>query len=213
MSILTRMAVQRHARFPLALAAVLFVVCAATLWAPPAGRTSWLLETTPGLVYVAVLALLYRRMPLSHFVYAGVFVHVLILVYGGMYTYAETPLGNWAKRVFHLARNDYDRIGHLALGALPVFTVREVLLRKTPLRRGGWLVFLCFSVVLAIAAFWELIEWWVALLAAPDVGVAFLGAQGDVWDTQWDMFLALVGAIVALSLFSGAHDRSMARVP
>ena len=204
---------REHARLPLALLAALAVVCVVTAWNPPAGRTSWLLETGPGLLYVAVLAALYRRMPLSHLVYAGVFVHVLILIYGGMYTYAETPLGNWAKRAFHLARNDYDRVGHFALGALPVFTIREVLLRKTPLRRGGWLVFLCLSVVLAVAAAWELVEWWVALLAAPDVGQAFLGTQGDEWDTQWDMFLALVGAGVALAALGRVHDRSMVRVP
>lgn len=204
---------RRHARFPLRLAALLAVVCIVTIWNPPAGRTSWLLEVSPGLVYAGVLAALYGRLPLSHLVYGGLFVHVLILIYGGMYTYAATPLGNWAKESFHLARNHYDRVGHLALGALPVFTIREILLRKTPLVRGGWLVFLSLSVVLAFAAFWELIEWWVALLTAPDVGQAFLGTQGDVWDTQWDMFLALVGAIVSLLGFSKAHDRSMSKVP
>jgi putative membrane protein len=202
-----------HARLPLALAGILLVVCLATIWNPPAGRTSWLLEVSPGLVYAAVLAAMYRSLPLSHLVYAGVFVHILILIYGGMYTYAETPLGNWAKETFHLSRNHYDRVGHWALGALPVLTIREVLIRKTPLQRGGWLVFLSLSVVLAFAAFWELLEWWVTLLAAPGVGQAFLGTQGDVWDAQWDMFLALVGAAVTLLLVSGVHDRSMNRVP
>lgn len=202
-----------HARLPFALAGLMALICIATLWSPPAGRTSWLLEVSPGLIYAAALAAVYRSLPLSHLVYAGVFVHILILIYGGMYTYAETPLGNWARDTFHLARNHYDRVGHFALGALPVFTIREILLRKTPLVRGRWLVFLCLSVVLAFAAFWELIEWCVALLAAPDVGQAFLGTQGDVWDTQWDMFLALVGAVVTLLLFSGVHDRSMSRVP
>src|ERR1044071_662878 len=197
--------VGRPARFPLALAALLGLICVATAWSPPAGRTSWLLEVPPGLIYVAALAATYRSLPLSHLVYAGVFVHVLILIYGGMYTYAETPLGNWAKATFHLSRNHYDRVGHFALGALPVLTIREILLRKTPLARGGWLVFLSLSVVLAFAAFWELIEWWVALLTAPDVGQAFLGTQGDVWDTQWDMFLALVGAAVTLLSFSRVH--------
>jgi putative membrane protein len=197
-------ALSDHARLPLALGGLLLVVCVATVWSPPAGRTSWLLEVSPGLLYAAALAATYRSLPLSHLVYAGVFVHVLILIYGGMYTYAETPLGNWAKDTFHLARNHYDRIGHWALGALPVLTIREILLRKTPLRRGGWLVFLSLSVVLAFAAFWELIEWWVE---------AFLGSQGDVWDAQWDMFLALVGAAVTLILLSGVHDRSMSHVP
>lgn len=206
-------ALTRHARLPLTLAGILFVICLATIWNPPAGRTSWFLEVSPGLLYAAVLAATYRSLPLSHLVYAGVFVHVLILIYGGMYTYAETPLGNWAKETFHFARNHYDRIGHWALGALPVLTIREILIRKTPLPRGGWLVFLSLSVVLAFAAFWELIEWWVALLTAPGVGQAFLGTQGDVWDTQWDMFLALVGAAVTLLSVSAIHDRSMSVVP
>jgi putative membrane protein len=146
-------------------------------------------------------------------VYTGVFIHLLILIYGGVYTYAETPLGNWAKESFDLSRNHYDRVGHLALGAFPCFTVREVLLRMTPLKRGGWLYFLIQSVVLAVAAFWELLEWWVTLLVASDTGQAFLGSQGDVWDAQWDMFLALVASMLAVAAFGKAHDRSMAKVP
>jgi putative membrane protein len=167
----------------------------------------------PGLALVAVLAALYPRLPLSHFAYACVFLHVLVLDYGGIYTYALTPLGNWAKEAFGLSRNHYDRVGHVALGVFPSFLAREILLRRTPLRRGGWLSFIVLSIVLAVAAFWELLEWWTALLVAPDVGEAFLGAQGDVWDAQWDMFLALAGAAVALPLLSRVQDRSMARVP
>jgi putative membrane protein len=204
---------ETHARRPLALLIVLALICVATLWAPPAGRTSWLLEVTPGLLMVLWLTLAYRRMPLSHWVYVGVFLHVLLLIYGGCYTYALTPLGNWAKEAFHLSRNHYDRIGHLALGVFPVFLAREVLLRKTPLVRGGWLSFLSVSVVFAFAALWELLEWWTTLVVAGDTGSAFLGSQGDVWDAQWDMFLALIGAIAALLLGSRAHDRSIARVP
>jgi putative membrane protein len=206
-------ALEGHARLPLVLLSVLAIVCAATLWAPPAGRTSWLLEVTPGLLMVLWLTLAYRRMPLSHWVYAGVFVHVLILIYGGCYTYALTPLGNWAKEAFHLTRNHYDRVGHVALGIFPVFLAREILLRKTPLVRGGWLSFLSVSVVFAFAAFWELLEWWTTLVVAGDTGTAFLGSQGDVWDAQWDMFLALLGAIASLLLGARAHDRSIARVP
>ena len=198
---------------PIALLGVLLLICAATLIAPPAGRTSWFLEVGPGLIGIGVLIAMYRRQPMSHWVYAGVFVHVLILIYGGYYTYALTPLGNWFKDEFALSRNHYDRVGHLALGVFPAFVIREVLLRATPLVRGGWLYFLVLSVVLAIAAFWELLEWWVTLLAASDVGQAFLGSQGDVWDAQWDMLLALIGAALALPLFGRAHDRSMARVP
>ena len=204
---------REHARLPLVLLLVLLLICAATLWAPPAGRTSWLLEVTPGLLMVLWLGLAYRRMPLSHWVYVGVFVHVLILIYGGCYTYALTPLGNWAKEAFHLSRNHYDRVGHVALGVFPVFLTREILLRKTPLVRGGWLSFLSVCVVFAFAAFWELLEWWTTLIVASDTGTAFLGSQGDVWDAQWDMFLALLGAIAALALFTRAQDRSIARVP
>jgi putative membrane protein len=189
------------------------VIVALASWDPPAGRTSIALEVGPGLLEIAVLAALYRRLPLSHWVYVGTFFHLLILIYGGMYTYAETPLGNWAKEAFHLSRNHYDRVGHLALGAFPCFIAREVLLRRTPLDRGGWLTFIVLSIVLAVAAFWELVEWWVAVLVAPDVGTAFLGSQGDPWDAQWDMLLALVGAAVALLLFRNPHDRSMAAVP
>lgn len=200
-------------RLPLVLLLILAAVCIATVIDPPAGRLSWLLEVGPGLAGVMVLIIVYRRFPMSRMVYVFVFIHMLVLIYGGYYTYAETPLGNWAKETFGFSRNHYDRIGHIALGVFPAFIVREVLLRKTPLQRGGWLYFLVVSVVLAVAAFWELLEWWVALIAASDVGEAFLGSQGDVWDAQWDMFLALIGAMVALPLLSRAHDRSMAKLP
>ncbi len=199
-------------RVPLALLVLLTVICVATVWGPPAGRFSWFLEVGPGLVGVAVLIGTYKRAKMSRIVYVFVFLHMLILIYGGIYTYAETPLGNWARDTFELSRNHYDRVGHLALGFFPSLIIREVLLRNTPLVRGGWLVFLVLSVVLAIGAFWELLEWWTTLVVASDVGDAFLGSQGDVWDAQWDMFLALVGAAIALALLSKVHDRSMAVV-
>jgi putative membrane protein len=206
-------ALKHHARLPLVLLAVALAICVATGFAPPAGRQNWALEVGPGLLGIAVLVGIYRRLPLSHLVYGCVFVHLLILIYGGFYTYAATPLGNWARDAFGLARNHYDRVGHLALGVFPAFTIREILLRCTPLVRGGWLYFLILCVVLAIAAFWELLEWWVTLIVAGDVGTAFLGSQGDVWDAQWDMFLALLGAAVVLPLFGRQHDRSMNLVP
>ena len=200
-------------RTPLVLLSIVVVVCIATVADPPAGRISWLLEVGPGLAGIIILIVLYRRFPMSHMVYMCVFIHIFILIYGGYYTYAETPLGNWAKEAFGFSRNHYDRIGHIALGVFPAFIIREVLLRKTPLQRGGWLYFIIISMVLAVAAFWELLEWWVALLAAPDVGAAFLGSQGDIWDAQWDMVLALVGAMVVLPIFSRWHDRSMDQLP
>jgi putative membrane protein len=202
-----------YARLPLVFLGLLLVISVVTLWNPPAGRLSWVLEVGPGLLMVAGLGALYPRFPMSHMVYVCVFVHVLILVYGGFYTYAMTPLGNWAKEAFDLSRNHYDRVGHLALGVFPSFIIREILLRRTPLVRGGWLYFLVLCVVLAIAAFWELLEWWVTLIVAEEAGQAFLGSQGDVWDAQWDMLLALVGAAIVLPLFGRVHDRSMARIP
>lgn len=199
-------------QLPWVLLALLVAVCVATVWNPPAGRLSWLLEVGPGLVGVAVMIFIRKRFVFSNWVYVCCFLHLLILIYGGYYTYALTPLGNWAREAFSLSRNHYDRVGHVALGVFPVFVVREVFMRVTPLRKGGWLTFVLLSVVLAVAAFWELLEWWVTLLVASDVGVAFLGSQGDPWDAQWDMLLALVGAAVVLPLFSRFHDRSMERV-
>jgi len=198
-------------RVPLLLLALLTPVLIYTLVTCRAGRLNWLLEVGPALGGFVALALTYRRLRLSNFVYVCVALHTLVLVYGGYYTYAATPLGNWARDHFHLARNHYDRVGHLALGFFPVFIIKEVLLRVTPLRRGGWLTFLVLSVVLAIAAFYELIEWWTTYLVASDVGQAFLGSQGDPWDTQWDMFLGLVGAVLGLLTLGRVHDRSMNR--
>ncbi len=204
---------RRHARLPATLLTLLVVICLLTVWAPPAGRTSWALEVGPGLIEVGILLATYRRLPLSHLVYATVFVHLLVLIYGGYYTYALTPLGNWAKHAFDLSRNHYDRVGHVALGLFPVFLARELLLRTSPLQRGKWLAFISVSLVFAFAAFWELLEWWVTLVVASDTGQAFLGSQGDIWDAQWDMLLALLAATLSLCVASGLHDRSMARVP
>ncbi len=199
-------------RLPPTLLCVLLLICAVTLVVAPAGPKSWMLEVGPGLALVAFMVVTYRRFPLSDLVYIGTFVHILVLVYGGMYTYALTPLGNWARDAFHLSRNHYDRVGHFALGFFPALFTREVLLRKTPLAPGGWLSFLVWCVVFAAGAFWELIEWWTTLIVASDVGQAFLGSQGDVWDAQWDMFLVGIGAVVALVAFQGVHARSMAKV-
>jgi putative membrane protein len=199
-------------RLPLVLLSIVVVVCIATGVDPPAGRINWLLEVGPGLAGIIILIVIYKRFPMSQMVYFCVFIHMLILIYGGYYTYAETPLGNWAKEVFEFSRNHYDRVGHIALGVFPAFIIREVLLRKTPLRRGGWLYFIIISVVLAVAAFWELLEWWTTLFVASDIGTAFLGSQGDIWDAQWDMFLALVGAMVALPILSRLHDRSIVQL-
>ena len=152
-----------------------------------------------------------RRFPLTPLVYRLLFVQGLILMLGGAYTYSRVPLGYWVQHALDLSRNHYDRLGHLAQGFIPAMLVREILVRATPLRPGGWLFFLTTCVVLAISASYEFIEWWVALAMGGEAD-AFLATQGDVWDTQWDMFLALVGALVAQTVLSRLHDRQLARL-
>jgi putative membrane protein len=177
----------------------------------PHDRTTWWLEVGPILIAAPVLILTARRFPLTPLAYRLIFVHALILMLGGHYTYAEVPLGFWMQRIFNFARNHYDRIGHLAQGFVPAIVVREILIRRSPLRPGKWLTLLTLCVCLAISAFYELVEWWAALLGGEGAD-AFLGTQGDQWDTQWDMFLALLGAASALLLLSRLHDRQIARL-
>ena len=148
---------------------------------------------------------------LTSLVYALIAVHGLILIYGGAYSYARTPLGFWLQEVLGLMRNPYDRIGHLAQGFVPAMVAREVLLRVFAISGRKVLFFLVVCVCLAISAFYELIEWWAALLIGADAD-EFLATQGDVWDTQWDLFMALVGAILAQLLLNRRHDRQLARV-
>lgn len=201
-----------QAKLPLSLLAVLAPVMLLTLIFSPEGKLNWLLEVGPALFGIVALAVTFQRFPMSRFVYVCIFIHSLVLVYGGYYTYAKAPLGEWMRETFHFQRNMYDRIGHFSFGFFPVFTLREVLLRQTKLERGGWLTFILISVILGFAAFYEFIEWWAALLLDPAGGDKFLGSQGDIWDAQWDMFLAGVGASVGLLVFSKWHQRSMERV-
>src|SRR5215208_1965188 len=172
---------------------------------------TWLLEIAPILIVAPILVLTARRFPLTPLVYRLLFVHALILMLGGHYTYAKVPLGFWAQDAFSLALNHYDRLGHLAQGFVPAMLARDVLLRRSPLVRGKWLGLLVVCVCLALSATYELIEWLAAVLGGCAAG-AFLGTQGDVWDTQWDMFMALVGATAALLLLSRVHDRQIARL-
>jgi putative membrane protein len=203
---------QELARLPLILTGVLFAVFVPTFLFTPEGRLNWSLEVGPGIAGMVALAIAFKRFPMSRMVYVCVFLHVLILVYGGYYSYARAPLGFWAQEAFGFARNHYDRVGHLALGFFPAFIIREILLRVTPLRLGGWLTFLVLSVVLAVGAFWELVEWWAALVLDPAGGDKFLGSQGDIWDAQWDMFLALVGAALSLATLGKLHLASMEKL-
>ena len=200
------------ARLPLALAAILIAIFLFTFFTTPEGKLNWLLEVGPGLIGMVALAIAFPRFAMSKFVYVAVFLHILILVYGGYYTYAMAPLGEWAREAFSFKRNHYDRIGHFAFGFFPVFILKEVLQRVTPLRPGKWLVFILISMVLGFAAFYEFIEWWAALLLDPAGGDKFLGSQGDIWDAQWDMFFAGVGASVGLLLLGRVHERSMQKL-
>ena len=178
----------------------------------PADRTTWILEVFPIFIAVPLLLATARRFPLTPLAYRLIFVHALILMLGGHYTYAQVPLGFWMQRVFGFTRNHYDRIGHLAQGFVPAIVAREILLRRSPLRQGKWLFFIVLSVCLAISACYELIEWWSALLGG-SAADAFLGTQGDPFDTQADMFMALLGALAAQGLLGRVHDRQVARLP
>jgi putative membrane protein len=172
---------------------------------------TWVLEVFPVMIALPVLVLTYRRFPFSRLAYGLMLVHAVILLIGGHYTYAEMPLFSWLRDEFDLARNYYDRVGHVAQGFIPAIVAREILLRTSPLRPGKWLFFLVVCVCLALSAVYEFLEWWVALASGSDA-VAFLATQGDVWDTQWDMFLATLGAIAAQAMLARRHDRSMEKV-
>lgn len=177
----------------------------------PHDTFTWVLEIIPIVVVVPILIAGARRTPLTQLVYRAIFVHACILMLGGHYTYAEVPLGFWVRDAFGLARNHYDRLGHLAQGFVPALAAREVLLRFSPMRLepgSRFVPVLALSMCLAFSAFYELLEWWAAVFTGENA-TAFLGTQGDVWDTQWDMFLCLVGAVLALVLLSRAHDRAL----
>lgn len=172
---------------------------------------TWFLEVAPVLIALPILLLTGRTFPLTSLAYGLLALHGVILMVGGHYTYAEMPWFNWLRDSFDLARNHYDRVGHLAQGFVPAIVTREILLRASPLRPGKWLFFLTTCVCLAISAFYEMIEWWVAI-GSGDEAVAFLATQGDVWDTQWDMFLALCGAVSSQLLLGHRHDHQLARL-
>ena len=191
----------------LALVAVALVVSRVSPYDP----LTWFLEIVPILIIAPILIVTYRKFPLTPLVYRLLFVHGLILILGGHYTYARVPVGYWFQDLLDLSRNHYDRLGHFAQGFIPAMLVREVLLRRSPLVRGKWLFFLTVSVCLAFSAFYEFTEWWAAV-AGGESAENFLGTQGDIWDTQWDMFLAFVGAITSLLILSRTHDRPLVKL-
>lgn len=185
--------------------------CAGVVGGPSHDYFTWALEVFPAILALAALAITYRKFQFTTFVYLLITLHACILFVGGHYTYAEVPLFNWVRDHFHLARNDYDRVGNFAQGFVPALVAREVLLRQKIVLRRGWLFFIVLSICLAVSAAYELLEWRVAV-ATGSAADAFLGTQGDPWDTQEDMATAVIGALSALLLFSRWHDRLISRM-
>jgi putative membrane protein len=200
------------ASHPRSLPAALLILVAAALVASgvrPYDRLTWFLEVVPVLIAAPLLIATHRRFPLTPLAYWLIAIHCLILVLGGHYTYARVPLGFWMQDWFDFSRNHYDRIGHLMQGFGPAIITRELLVRTSPLAPGKWLFTLVLFSILGISASYEFVEWWAAL-ASEEASAAFLGTQGDPWDTQWDMFLAGCGAVAAQLLLARVHDRQLA---
>ena len=174
----------------------------------PYDYLTWILETAPVFIGVAIIIPTRKSFPLSPLLFRLLVLHAIILIVGAHYTYAKVPLGLWFQDLFDLSRNHYDRLGHIAQGFVPAILVRELLIRRSPLPRGKWMAFLTVSVCLAFSAFYELIEWWAAVIYGSEAE-AFLATQGDVWDTQWDMLSALIGAITSQLLLAPVHDRQL----
>ncbi len=183
---------------------------AVLLWSVifPKDYLTWLMETLPAMSAFIILLLTRKRFPLTDLLYGLILIHCIILMIGGHYTYAEVPLFDWLKEVGVFERNNYDKVGHFAQGFIPAMISREIIIRNGILNRKQWLNFFVVCVCLAISAFYELIEWWVALLIGQNAD-AFLGTQGYIWDTQSDMAYALFGAIMALFTLSHWHDKAI----
>jgi putative membrane protein len=199
--------------FPLEHRILLGLYAAVLLWSVinPKDLFTWFLEVVPALIGLAVVIATYNRFRLTTLVYSLLCVHSIILMIGGHYTYAEMPLFNWLRDTFGWSRNYYDRVGHFAQGFVPAIVVSEIVLRTTLLQRGKMFFFIIVSICLAISAMYEFFEWWVALAIGENAD-AFLATQGDVWDTQWDMFLALCGAVAALMLLQKVHEAQLKKL-
>jgi len=169
---------------------------------------TWFLEVLPAVIGLVILFGTYSKFFFTRIAYILILIHAIILMVGGHYTYAEVPLFDWIKEIFDLERNHYDRAGHFAQGFIPAIVAREILLRSSPLQPGKWLFFIVVCICMALSVSYEFIEWWVALATGTDAD-AFLGTQGDIWDTQWDMAFATVGAILSQTLLGNAHDRAL----
>jgi len=191
--------------------AIVFLACLIWSAIAPKDYFTWFLEVLPALIGAAILIFTFNRFKLTTLLYCLILIHCIILMVGGHYTYAEVPLFDWIKPTFGFERNNYDKVGHLAQGFIPVIIAREIFIRLKIINGDYWRNFLSLCFVLAFSAFYELIEWWVALLSGEDAE-AFLGTQGYVWDTQSDMAWALIGGICALVLFGGLHDKQLNKI-
>ena len=189
---------------------VVFAIAFAWSAIRPHDYFTWFLEVVPAIVGLAVLAAVYRRFRFTPLVYTILLLHALILLVGGHYTYAEVPLGNWVRDAFHLGRNHFDRLGHFAQGFVPAMVAREVLIRQKVVKRG-WLYFIVFSICMMVTAVYELFEFAMAKTTG-SAADAFLGSQGDNWDTQWDMTLCFIGSNVALLTMGKWQDRQIDRM-
>ncbi len=196
----------RSERLPLALALATATAFLLLGFAPRADRFTWFMENAPVVIGLPWLVATHRRFPLSNLLYGLLALHALVLMVGGHWTYAEVPAGHWVQGWLHLARNPYDRLGHLFQGFVPVLLFREVLFRKGILRPGGWSLLVLILMVLGLSAAYELLEWQTAVWTGSSAD-AFLGTQGDPWDTQWDMACALIGASLGLATLSRWQDR------
>jgi putative membrane protein len=192
------------------LAALVALLLAWSAWHPRDFAT-WCMEVAPVLIAAPILFATRKSFPLTSLVLVSIALHCSILIVGGHYTYAEVPAGFWVRDALGWSRNPYDRLGHFAQGFVPALVAREILLRRSPVSGGKWLFFLVTCICLAISACYELIEWGTAV-ASGTGATAFLGTQGDVWDTQWDMFMALIGALTAQLTLARVHDRQLARL-
>jgi putative membrane protein len=197
------------ARAVLAVVAVAWIAALAWSGVAPRERGTWLMEVAPVLIALPLLWATRKSFTFTSLAYVLIGVHGLILIVGGAYTYAHVPAGFWVQDWLNLARNPYDRLGHFAQGFIPAIVAREILIRIFGLAPGKFLFFVILCICLAISAFYELIEWWAALILGAGAD-EFLGTQGDPWDTQWDMFLALLGTIAAQLALSKWHDRQIA---
>ena len=194
-------------RLLMMLLAATLIALAVSGWRPY-DRITWLLEVAPVLIAIPILIATRGSYPLTTLLYLLIFAHALVLILGGAYTYARVPLGTWVQQAFDLARNPYDKLGHFMQGFVPAMVAREILIRGDYARGRRMVAFLCICIALAISALYELVEWWAALALGQGAD-EFLGTQGDQWDTQSDMFMALIGAASALIVLSGVHDRQL----